>query len=312
MASLPKDVASVLRTGKAAQLNEIFDKLDWPAAKQRIPLPETLTAEQRAAVEVLASRDDLVWGRAMPKHAWSKRRWLGIDPPGGLEQRITVNKKSMPLWFALAHLVPDGHNDSVFYAAEKLPLSTRVLALVEVCCEAYNFTFHGDESHMYLNFDINELTKKDAAWLSAAADWLLDLHGKKVIFQVARAVIFAGLIRSKAAWQARYSRLAHWALGQPESAEYFLGIPEEHREAAVLFAANELSNSRWIDILEKVDSPKLVKRLIPELPELLVSYPPWVRIFVPKLKVLAKTYPEVGSVLEKHAPTPSKKKGKRA
>src|SRR4051794_5185837 len=50
-----------------------------------IPLASTLTAEQRALVEVLGrTPGPYLMKHAMPAAAWLRRQWIGVDPPGPL------------------------------------------------------------------------------------------------------------------------------------------------------------------------------------------------------------------------------------
>jgi hypothetical protein len=320
MPALSKSVAAALRdyladpkkAANKAQLNATFDELEWPPAGERIPLADELTPAQREAATLLATSDDNHWDRAMPKLAWSKRRWLGIDPPGGLEQTVTLEGKRVPLWFAIGYDRPELHTDDFYDHVQGLPYSNRVPAYIEIQLGAYHFgsdDAYGDASSYLSPFDFKSLSKKDAKWAGDYADWLLQLFGNKRVPHLTRMFIFPALIHSQAPWQARWSRLAYWNNGQPESAERIVAIPEEHREAALLTVIDDdVHHTRLPEILEKVDSPKAIARLIKALPEILDSYPPYVRQILPKLKTIAKRNPDFAKVLAKHLPKLEKKK----
>jgi hypothetical protein len=61
---------------------------------------ENLSADQRAIATSLCRFGGADVGRGVPRSMYTRRRWLGIAPPGALEKSIDVDGKPTPLWAA--------------------------------------------------------------------------------------------------------------------------------------------------------------------------------------------------------------------
>jgi len=112
-----------------------------------IPLPEELTPAQRALAEALCSDEDLRGGdHAIPSQPWCRRRWLGHERGGMLEQRIDVEDGDVPLWRALVlQWWDDRHEAEELMDAAREPLSfvPRLVLYGDLALGAYGLNADG-------------------------------------------------------------------------------------------------------------------------------------------------------------------------
>ncbi len=101
-----------------------------------LPLARDLTPEQRAVATVFAHREEFHrYLRLLPSHAYWKRRWLGLEPPGAIEREIDGRDGEparLPLWRALAL-----RRDREALLSLDLPLLDRLEITWDVLCDAY-------------------------------------------------------------------------------------------------------------------------------------------------------------------------------
>jgi hypothetical protein len=164
------------------QIDAAFAAVAFPTSDAIIPLPETLTPPQRALAEIVAAHVVAIGGFAIPKAAWVRRRWLGLEPAGALERPVLYvydgEKRRAPLWHALLQLAtvePDDEAEAQpspraqLFAS--LPLAERLEVYGDIALGAYGLDL--DE----LAIDLDQLRDEGKEWAPAYADRLLELFG---------------------------------------------------------------------------------------------------------------------------------------
>jgi hypothetical protein len=126
-----------LRTSRDAwkPFKEALAAAGYPPFSDVTPLPDELNVRQRAIAEIVARVDGYGLDHyAIPKSAWCRRRWLGIDAGGVLEREVAFDdgaRKRIPLWRALQ--IAD-RDDNVEAFVESLGLTVSERAELVVDC----------------------------------------------------------------------------------------------------------------------------------------------------------------------------------
>ena len=109
-------------------------------ARDRFPLPDSLTPAQRAFLEIVLERPELA--PVLPGARWSLRRWLGMDPPGALERVVTHDvggsRETSPRW--RAYDAARGNPAEIARLLEALSMAERLEVYGELDAGAYGFT----------------------------------------------------------------------------------------------------------------------------------------------------------------------------
>jgi hypothetical protein len=112
----------------AKETSALLTALAFPPHTASVPLASTLTPAQRAYAELAAFVPHVpTHAFALPFDTWNRRRWLGIDPPGVLEQPSPTDS-SVPLWWTLRALAPDARGAVI----AQLALPQRLQAYAEL------------------------------------------------------------------------------------------------------------------------------------------------------------------------------------
>jgi hypothetical protein len=121
----------------AASVGKALDAVGIPQGAMSTPvhpLPSAYDETQRAALAYSALNDLGTWPYACPQYAFTRRRWLGIDPPGVLETtevEVVHDGKTTrePLWRALQL---DPSPDGLTRTLDALPMLTLLRAVGEL------------------------------------------------------------------------------------------------------------------------------------------------------------------------------------
>lgn len=153
-----------------ASLVKALARVGYPSSDGNVPLASELRPEQRALVEQMTRE---LWQSppdfAIPFATWNRRRWLGLDPPGALEEEW----QGAPAW---REFVQFGFAGDRMLAAhlEAFPLARRLRLFVELCCRPYRLA-----AGMGLSWTDLTVTGADASLASTAAelaDFLLEVE----------------------------------------------------------------------------------------------------------------------------------------
>jgi hypothetical protein len=246
-------------------------------ARGVMPVPSELTPVQHALAQLLAYVDDAqlyffdtAWQVfCLPETAANRRRWLGIDAGGVLEQpmELTVGNatRSVPTWHAVQRAAFTANLKAFFNA---LPVLRRLEVLGALFPAAYGLGFVTERPDAFMSF--MDLKDEGAAWARAYADTLLGLTPEawRASTQL-RVVLFLAFARSGARIEPRWEPLFP-LLGQPVHLpalrECLAGITPERREATVLAAMRD--DTRFdtmtgaLALLPDVPSAKLARTLL--------------------------------------------------
>ncbi len=206
-------------------------------ARDRFPLPDSLTPAQRAFLEIVLERPELA--PVLPGARWSLRRWLGMDPPGALERVVTHDvggsRETSPRW--RAYDAARGNPAEIARLLEALSMAERLEVYGELDAGAYGFTPRD------LEFDfpgLEALREEGRAWAPRHADWLLerakDLGSPYDVRQRLRIrpPLFLSFVRSHIASAPRWEVFLPLTPERPELLrECFAALPEGRRVQAV-------------------------------------------------------------------------------
>jgi hypothetical protein len=221
-----------------AAIQALLTSVAFPGSKEPLPDLDALTADQRAAVEVLASADGqlAVFPWALPVRGWAIRRWLGRERPGALEVPVTHDvdgeQITEPRWRALRRAGRD--LPKVFLA---MPISDRLDAYVDIVLGAYRLPRH--------RLSWGELSEVPAGlgdWAAAAADRVSSIpHGTTPM--ALRWAIFLSLVRGGRDIEPRWDVLLPAGTGDEHEpmVECVAAVPQTRRDAALLAAVERLA-----------------------------------------------------------------------
>jgi hypothetical protein len=146
-----------------------FASVEFP--KGDVPIdPKELTDDQRALCRLFVDAElhsAALAGYAVPWRVGDRRRWLGLDPPRRLEQRVA----GAPLWRTIALLrAEDVERAGAFL--NKLPIDARLEAFGEIESGAYDLDvddiFH--QGGVRLVEDLGRSPDKGKKWATRALD----------------------------------------------------------------------------------------------------------------------------------------------
>lgn len=261
-------------------LNEAFRIVTFPEG-HIYPLPENLTDPQRALVEILALCENLhpvELPFALPSSAADQRRWLGLEPPGVLEEPVnfTLNgvEQAEPLWRALQRLrITEGPRQNLSACAPLLnsfPLAKRLQvyeALFPKPPYAYGYVY-GLQLSALEGHGLHLIDKgDDAAWAAATANALLERAAinarynpqnslssyceRNIVFEL-RQRVFGTLVRENIAIDPRWDILLPLPgvlteASLADAAACIQAIPEDRRTPAIVAALRHKFSREIVD-----------------------------------------------------------------
>ncbi|XXX81732.1 hypothetical protein WMF30_23520 [Sorangium sp. So ce134] len=227
--------------------------------QDHVALPEELSAEQRAVAEGLArTRLVPIAGLGLPACGASRRRWIGLEPPGPLERRIEIEiggeRKALPVWrawkeLALLALSGEGEPSAGDEAEEGAggpiprPIDARLAgrdrwqAIVEMDAGSYAFGCYLDPDALERQL---AAVPQDEELLARAAEVADDLAerfaaGAREGIRMApspsmSAMLLLPLVRAGRRLEQRWEPLIHVG-DEPQAREIFQALAPERREA---------------------------------------------------------------------------------
>ena len=211
----------------------------WPPHTEPLPAVSTLTPAQHALATLLLPYPHLgTWAFSMPSDMWARRRWLGIDAPGPLEQPAppSIDASGAPLGRSLK----EGSLETLLAA---LPVRDRFRALVEIGIGTWGFS--------NTNVDTELSTPAAFSWLIAhgdegaaeAADFLCSIVDSADWFPLrgdvsvtVRGALCLAMVRGRGLAE-RHDRLLPLVTGW--TAEILRALPVERRAPAVIAATKQ-------------------------------------------------------------------------
>ncbi|AUX22076.1 uncharacterized protein SOCEGT47_025770 [Sorangium cellulosum] len=213
-----------------------------------VALPEELSPEQRAIAEGLA-RTELVpiAGLGVPACGASRRRWIGLAPPGPVEREVEVeiagSKKILPVWRAWKELLSSGVERSGPIPPPLDGMLTghdRWRAIVEFDSESYGFACYMDPDQLERQL---AAIPHDEELLRQAAEVADDLASRFAAAAreqlrvepsfTTSAMLLLPLVRAGRRIEQRWEILIHPG-DEPQVREIFQALAPERREAWVL------------------------------------------------------------------------------
>jgi hypothetical protein len=271
------------------RLDEAFTAVAFPTHAQPIPLVETLTPEQRALAELVSQQVVSIGGFAIPKAARVRRRWLGLDPAGALEQPVSFTvggeTKTAPLWHALATLQAEADDDdnnddggegdgaakrspgAQLFAS--LPLASQLETYGDIALGAYALEL--DE----LELDLEQLRDEGKEWAPRYADLLLELFDGDALHEergeqtgvpdAVKLPLWLALVRSGVTLEQRWDLLLPID-ESPVSRELLAALPEPRRAPACIHALDDMFPNQalraGVALLADVPSVELAQAIV--------------------------------------------------
>ena len=230
-------------------------------------LPERLTPEWRALLELSTALPRLIPSAyATPTDVWNLRRWLGLDPPGRLEQ--PVKPGGPPLWQQVA-----ATEDRRWKVLLDLPLPERIEAFCEASLSAYRLSPPylgelGDESLSTIAA-LRRLGDPGRTVAPAMADFLVrwrespDWYGALRVPAEARLVVWLAAAAADVPFAPAWDRL--YPLDWDREHELLERIPPERRvgaiEAGTVGVHPYYAEKELLRVLPKVPDPRIVALL---------------------------------------------------
>lgn len=291
----------------------------FPSFREPIPLVAVLTSEQRAVVELLASRVGISVDKfAIPRAAWVRRSWLGIEPCEAIERDVTYSdqgrQRTEPLWRAVRrHQQTDPRLVKEIFAT--LPLEKRLEAFGYFIVGAYRV----DGRNLKWG-TIEELSDEGRQWAPAYADWLLALFAKpefaseragmaQIPNQI-RAPLFLSLVRSGIEIKPLWDELLPLTWGKEEhrraAIECLNALPKERQGPAIAtvlalrFPGQAISAG--LSLFDDYPSPDLTRLIIEQSSEVVGSVfdTPRREILENRLAPRLRKHPDLDRMLQDH------------
>ncbi len=324
--SLPADFAfspalpaRAVAAFRRVDLDEQFDGTAMDAALAAVdyplgPIPpraDLLTPAQRAAVELITELDlstnnnDI--DQQMPRDRGARRRWLGLDPPGPLEQRVTFSLGEQtltePVWRAVK-LLEDAEEDlepllAGFSTAERLAL-----------WGAVNATWPEDwglDEWLFFNYNeddslLERIGDDGRDWAPAYLDALLASERS----DRTPLLPFLALVRAGIPVEPRWDALLPTG-SREHTVECVMALPVERRGAAIVASMAKdhpgYAVSNGLTLLPLVPDPAIARAVLARIDKS-VSSP---RQIKDRLREAGKGHPDVLAVLtafERGKPAP--------
>ncbi|WP_437627108.1 HEAT repeat domain-containing protein [Sorangium sp. So ce1151] len=222
--------------------------------KDYVALPEELSAEQRDIAKGLAATKLVpIAGLGLPACGASRRRWIGLEPPGPLERHVEVeiagDRKALPVWRAWRELNLVETNDDSEASEEsasgpipraldaRLTAHDRWQAIVEIDAESYGFGCYMDPDELERQL---AAIPQDEDLLRRVAEVADDLAarfaaGAREGIRMApspsmSAMLLLPLVRAGRRLEQRWEPLIHVG-DEPQAREIFQALAPERREA---------------------------------------------------------------------------------
>jgi hypothetical protein len=281
-ADLPAPLADAIRELDAtdreysAKVGRIFESVAFPTDPTGVRA-ETLTAEQRAVAIALTELDlrGPLRSTTFPAHRAVRRRWLGLDPAGPLEQSTTFTIGDVtyvePIW-RMARIIAHMWNqvpledyralrqrfDAQFTIEERLRLWGEVNATFPETWDLPTDSFfnYGEQPEL-----IDQLHGEGAAWAVGYLDGIL--ADPSHLGSSEHFVAFIALVRAGTPLDEKWDPIFTLYAASRHARELLLALPEPRRVAAALPALKRLHPSSAlrvvIDVLPEVPSVALAE-----------------------------------------------------
>ena len=300
-------------------VHKALELAGFPSFREPIPLASDLTSEQRAVVELLASRVGIsVDEFAVPSAAWVRRTWLGLEPCDAIEQDVTycheTRQRTEPLWRAIRRH-QDNDRKVVNEIFASLPLAKRLEAFGYFILNAY-----GVEGRNLTWGTIDELTDEGREWATAYADWLLALFAKpefaseragmaEIPNQI-RWPLFLSLVRSGIEIKPLWDELLPMTWGKEQhrkaTIECLNALPNERRGPAIAkvlalrFPGQAIRDG--LSLFDDYPSPELTRLIIEQSSEVVGSVvdTPRREILESRLAPRVRKHPDLEKMLRDH------------
>jgi hypothetical protein len=226
-----------------------------------------LSPAQRALATLLADRAPLpVHHLAMPLDGWNRRRWLGLEPPGPLEEL----EGGVPRWRLLAQNEDDEVRTALLC---RLPLPARIRAMVELDLGAYRLTSGLGDGELWVTAAcaVDEIDGSGATWAPPLADWLAgvasgpDWHKNRGALPMSsRWRVFTALVRAGVPIEPRWDGLLPIGGGTllTASVTCIRALPAERQVPAIRGALGGLFPGEGVEVvlqlLQVMPSPALM------------------------------------------------------
>ncbi len=281
------------------------------AGDDRVILPEELSEPQRFVAAGLAKTLLLPRGGfGLPAAGGCRRRWLGLEPPGPLEQGVDVKlprgSVRMPVWRAVDELHKQPRDPLPEQVDHVLTGLDRWEALILLHACSYGVRLMSGDG---LDEEIGRLPaarEEVRARAAKVADDLADRYsagermGTPVFrYPLATALLFLPLVRRGDPIDPRWDVLVS-VVAQPSVIEVLKALPRERCEAILL---SFISNSPPAQLQQNVGN---VLQLLPVCPtrrlgELVVqkamafekTLPDWNKYVLDNMRKLAETHPDL-------------------
>ncbi|MGK3971058.1 HEAT repeat domain-containing protein [Sorangium sp. So ce118] len=222
--------------------------------KDYVALPEELSAEQREIAEGLAATKLVpIAGLGLPACGASRRRWIGLEPPGPLERHVEVEiagqRRTLPVWRAWRELNVSEANEEGEAGEESAsgpiprPLNAcltghdRWQAIVEIDAESYGFGCYMDPDELERQLASVPQDEELLRRAAAVADDLAARFaaGAREGIRMApspsmSAMLLLPLVRAGRRLDQRWEPLIHVG-DEPQAREIFQALTPERREA---------------------------------------------------------------------------------
>jgi hypothetical protein len=280
-------------------LTTVFEAVGFPRRTSRLdalPLPAKLTSAQRGLAELLAYRPDLrstyISRWLLPRQAFVRRRWLGVDPPGAWETLVDFDGERMPLWRAHALLASKNEDTvgKVLFKKVPMPLAQRLEAFVDAALGAYEIEWEA------LRWGtLQEIRKEKTTWAPRLARHLIEITTANDGFvggdpYLLKRPLFTALIGSGAALEPEWDSLLPISSSQMrETCNFLRALPSERRAPALLASFAGRSDSY---------GPELTLQLLPSFPSLELAR--YVVANVKRIEAAEKPMAKLNALAAKH------------
>jgi len=252
---------------------QALEAVGYPHHHEPFPLPEDLDETQRVLATLTAELDVEPHAFAIPTRRWSRRRWLGIDPPGVLEKQVRWEGRELPIWRVLVEL-DELEQDEAEAGAEKLFATLEPTERVRVWGESALGAYRGFD--FLVKASLEDVDGSLGAWAVEMADRLPERRFKMVQDAELR-MVWAGLVRGgvtiEERWDALFPRPGRLgAKHRREVLSWLEAIPEDRRGGALAaahrrgFASSSVPAA--LSVVEAHPYPDFVEMIIERADEL--------------------------------------------
>ena len=311
-AILPKAAVDTLKKAIAKKrfhfvdLDPAFTAVDFPRGV--LPVASRLTPSQRALAEVLTAVLGEEAIMVLPDTEAVRRRWLGLEPPGALEEEVLVTTGGVarrePMWRALVLLKEADDEDETAAFIASLSLVQRMRLWTEIRSTRL-YASYGIMSDIVFDPDhdlalLRTLDGDEArAWAIDAAN-AATAPGARVALEDDRIVIFTALLQLKVPIEARWAALVPVLLNDKTklTTNAIKALPLEHRAAAAVDGLKILHPAWAISafdyLVHAVPDPALARQVLSRIDDVSGSR----KQIIAAVRASAKKYPAILAAID--------------